>query len=96
MEKSEKEDYEMVNHPKHYNIFMSEAINMAERIYGTEWLAIAAEITAFFYQVRMGAKPDNSLEQECAKRDWWLARRDEFLSRLPQETVEKWFKDLQK
>lgn len=88
------EHYEMVNSPKHYNTFMMEAYKMAEHIYGSEWLAIAAEITAFFYQIRMGTKPDNSTEQECAKRDWWIARRDEMLAKLPQDKVNEWRKNL--
>ena len=62
----------MVNHPSHYNRYSIEAVEMARRIWGDEALITAAEITAFFYRMRMGLKPENSVEQELDKENFWL------------------------
>ena len=66
------EKYEMVNHPSHYNRYTVEAVEMARRIWGDEAMKTAAEITAFFYRMRLGLKPENSVEQELAKEKFWL------------------------
>ena len=68
-----EENYEMVNHPSHYNRYTIEAVEMARRIWGDEAMNTAAEITAFFYRMRLGLKPENSVEQELAKEDFWLS-----------------------
>lgn len=70
--KSEKAEYEMVNHPSHYNRYPIEAIEMARRIWGDEAMYTAAQITAFFYRMRLGLKPENSVEQELNKEEFWL------------------------
>lgn len=67
-----EESYEKVNHPTHYNRYSVEAVEMARRIWGDEALKTAAEITAFFYRMRMGLKPENPVEQELEKEDFWL------------------------
>mgnify|MGYP003292274258 CR=1 FL=1 len=68
----ENNNYEMVNHPSHYNRYSVEAVEMARRIWGDEAIKTAAEITAFFYRMRMGLKPENSIEQELEKENFWL------------------------
>lgn len=68
----EQEKYEMVNHPSHYNRYSIEAVEMARRIWGDKAMKTAAEITAFFYRMRLGLKPENSVEQELAKEEFWL------------------------
>lgn len=72
-----QENYEMVNHPSHYNRYPIEAVEMARRIWGDSAMKTAAEITAFFYRMRLGLKPENSVEQDLAKEEFWLdyARR---------------------
>ena len=67
-----EENYEMVNHPSHYNRYTIEAVEMARRIWGDEAMKTAAEITAFFYRMRLGLKPENSVEQELAKEDFFF------------------------
>jgi hypothetical protein len=67
-----EETYEKVNHPSHYNRYSIEAVEMARRIWGDEALITAAEITAFFYRMRMGLKPENSVQQELDKEEFWL------------------------
>lgn len=69
---NEENNYEMVNHPSHYNRYSIEAVEMARRIWGDAAMKTAAEITAFFYRMRMGLKPENSVEQELEKEKFWL------------------------
>lgn len=73
------EDYEYVNHPNHYNRYSIEAVEMARRIWGDAALKTAAEITAFFYRMRLGLKPNVSVEEDIEKEEFWLnyARRME-------------------
>ena len=71
-EKKQEEGYEYVNHPNHYNRYSIEAVEMARRIWGDKALITAAEITAFFYRMRLGLKPDVSVEQDLNKEEFWL------------------------
>lgn len=70
--KERKREEEKVNHPNYYNRYSVEVIEMARRIWGDEAMKTAAEITAFIYRMRAGVKPDNSLEQDLAKEEFWL------------------------
>ena len=68
----QEKKYEMVNHPSHYNRYPIEAVEMARKIWGDEAMYTAAQITAFFYRMRLGLKPENSVEQDLNKEDFWL------------------------
>ena len=67
-----KEEYELVNHPQHYNNYRFECIDMMERIWGKEATALWCEMTAFKYRMRVGTKPNNSIEQDLKKEQWYL------------------------
>ena len=71
------DNYEMVNHPTHYNTYGVEVIEMMQRIWGAERTADWCEMTAFKYRMRMGTKPDNDIEQDIAKEHWYLAKAKE-------------------
>jgi hypothetical protein len=71
------EEYEMVNSPKHYNNYSVECIDMMQRIWGTSATALWCEMTAFKYRMRLGNKPDNSIEQDLAKEAWYLTKAKE-------------------
>ena len=58
--------------PDYYKLYSVEAVDMARRIWGDEAVMKAAEITAFFYRMRMGYKPENSIQQEMTKERYWL------------------------
>lgn len=73
----EEEHYEMVNSPKHYNQYGMEVIDVIEKVFGKENTAMWCEITAFKYRMRMGLKPDNSVEQDLAKEKWYLDKAEE-------------------
>lgn len=71
------EDYEMVNHPKHYNSYDVEVVDMMRRIWGSEKTAIWCELNAFKYRMRMGLKPGSSLVEDLAKEQWYLNKANE-------------------
>lgn len=74
--------YEMVNHPTHYNQYDIEVIDMIIRIWGPEAAALWCDITAFKYRMRMGTKPDNSIEQDIKKEQWYLNKSKEIRNNL--------------
>jgi hypothetical protein len=77
-------NYEHVEHPSHYNTYPMETIDMMVAIWGKEKVADWCEITAFKYRMRMGTKPDNSIEQDLKKEQWYLNKAKE----LRNECVE--------
>lgn len=78
----ENSAYEMVNHPTHYNQYDIEVIDMIIRIWGPEAAALWCDITAFKYRMRMGTKPDNSIEQDIKKEQWYLNKSKEIRENL--------------
>ena len=77
--------YEMVNHPTHYNQYDIEVIDMIIRIWGPEAAALWCDITAFKYRMRMGTKPDNSIEQDIKKEQWYLNKSKEIKEKYNTE-----------
>lgn len=75
-------NYEYVNHPSHYNNYSMEVIDMMENIWGTEKTALWCEMTAFKYRMRMGTKPDNSIQQDIDKEKWYLNKSKSLYSSL--------------
>ena len=75
--------YEYVNHPNHYNRYSIEAVEMARRIWGDEAVIKAAEITAFFYRMRLGLKPAVSVEEDLNKEEFWL----NYAKKLREKTI---------
>lgn len=71
------EDYEKVNHPKHYNSYDVEVVDMMRRIWGSEKTAIWCELNAFKYRMRMGLKPGSSFDEDLAKEQWYLNKAKE-------------------
>ena len=75
-------EYEMVNHPSHYNQYDIEVIDMIIKIWGPEAAALWCDITAFKYRMRMGTKPGNSIEQDIKKEQWYLNKSKEIRKNL--------------
>ena len=80
-------EYEMVNHPSHYNQYDIEVIDMIIRIWGPEAAALWCDITAFKYRMRMGTKPDNSIEQDIKKEQWYLNKAREIRANIVRENL---------
>jgi len=70
--------YEMVNHPPHYNKYDIEVVEMMRRIWGTEATKLWCKMTAFKYRMRLGEKPENPIEQDLKKEDWYLKKAEEY------------------
>lgn len=75
-------EYEMVDHPTHYNNYSVEVIDMMEKIWGTEATIKWCEMTAFKYRMRVGTKPDNSVEQDLKKEQWYLDKAEELRKKM--------------
>ena len=75
-------NYEHVEHPAHYNTYGQETIDMMVAIWGKEKVADWCEITAFKYRMRMGTKPDNSIEQDLKKEQWYLNKAKELRNEM--------------
>ena len=80
----EEQTYEHVEHPSHYNHYSCETIDMMVAIWGKEKVADFCEINAFKYRMSMGTKPDNAIEQDLKKEQWYLNKAKE----LRNECVE--------
>lgn len=65
-------DYEYVNHPKHYNNYDVEVIDMMERIFGTDETYSFCKLNAFKYRMRAGTKPNIDVQQDLDKEQWYL------------------------
>lgn len=76
VEVGESKPYDYIN-PSHYKQFSVEAIDMMVKIWGNEKVADHCEMCAFKYRMRMGTKPDQSIEQDIKKADWYLNKAKE-------------------
>jgi len=66
----QKENYDFVN-PEHYKRGSMEVIDMMKLLWGTEALIAHCEMTAFKYRMRAGTKPDQPIELELEKAQWY-------------------------
>ena len=66
---------EQVNHPKHYNQYPIEVIDMMLEIFGREETINFCYMNAFKYRMRLGHK-DNP-EQDLQKEQWYLDKASE-------------------
>jgi hypothetical protein len=78
-------EYEYVNHPKHYNNYDVEVIDMMIRVFGTEATAAFCKLNAFKYRMRAGTKPDVTVEQDLDKEKWYLKKYEELNSPANQD-----------
>lgn len=75
------DEYEMVDHPQHYNNYEYEVIDMMRKIYGDEKTAIFCELNAFKYRMRMGTKPTSPIHEDLKKEQWYLKKKKEILNK---------------
>ena len=92
-----KPKYEMVNHPKHYNNYDVEVVDMMEKIWGTKATMDWCKMTAYKYRMRMGTKPGNyespeamkaKLLEDFNKEQWYLKKADELKSKLLDKSID--------
>ena len=89
--------YEMVNHPKHYNNYDVEVVDMMEKIWGTKATIDWCKMTAYKYRMRMGTKPSendspeamkNKLLEDFNKEQWYLNKANELKSKLFDKSID--------
>jgi hypothetical protein len=66
---------EKVNHPKHYNQYPVEVIDMMVAIWGKEKVAYFCLMNAFKYRMRLCHKDD--MKQDFEKEQWYLKKFQE-------------------
>lgn len=66
---------EAVEHPKHYNNYPIEVIDMMLSIWGKEKVIDFCLLSAFKYRMRLGLK--DNIEQDLAKEQWYLNKIQE-------------------
>lgn len=71
--------YDFVESPKHYNTGTTEVWKMMLKIWGKEKFIAFCEMNAFKYRMRLGAKPNESLEQDLKKAKWYENKAKEVL-----------------
>jgi hypothetical protein len=67
-----------INHPKHYNQYPVEVIDMMIRIFGEEQTRTFCILNAFKYRMRIGHKDD--IQDDLAKEKWYLDKAKELLT----------------
>lgn len=75
--KRKEDNYDYVN-PQHY--VQDDGKQTWERMvdeFGLEWTAIFCELNAYKYQDRMGKKPNEDVEREQGKIDWYKKKAEE-------------------
>jgi hypothetical protein len=66
---------ETVDHPKHYNLYDIETIDMMEKIWGKDATILFCKMTAFKYRMRMFLKDDPA--EDFRKEQWYLDKAKE-------------------
>ena len=65
--------------PGHYKNFSIETIDMMERIWGAEAVALFCEMNAFKYRMRAGTKPGEDSSVDLDKARWYEEKRRQII-----------------
>lgn len=85
---SSKIDFEMINHPSHYNLpNRKECIDEMIDIYGLKDVAKWCEITAYKYKYRAGHK--GSVTEDMSKAAWYTVKACELKSKRRWKIFDK-------
>lgn len=73
-------EYDFIN-PDHYkgsvSGFNMDAIDIMEKVFGKEEVMQWCIMTAFKYRLRLGKKPNESIERDLQKEEWYLKKAQE-------------------
>ena len=69
-------EYDFIN-PNHYKQGSKEVIEMMQDIWGVEKLIAYCEMNAFKYRMRLGLKPEQSVERDLEKAVWYETKAKE-------------------
>lgn len=82
-QKAEDQQYDFVN-PSHYKKFGKETYQMMIDIWGKEAYIAHCEMCAFKYKLRAGEKPDQPVDRDLDKANWYL----EMANKLKNEVLD--------
>ena len=71
IDEEEQKTYDFVN-PSHYKKFEKETYQMMIDIWGEEAYIKHCEMCAFKYKLRAGEKPDQPVDRDLEKANWYL------------------------
>ncbi len=80
------------NHPKHYNQYPIETIEMMVRVFGKERVKDFCLINAFKYRMRLGLKDD--IQTDLEKEKWYLEKAEELANSARGRCLEEAIKNL--
>lgn len=80
---------EQVDHPKHYNLYPIETIEMMVSIWGLEKTIDFCYMNAFKYRMRLGMK--DGIEQDQKKEQWYLNKAAELnqIAPIPEQEYQE-------
>ena len=73
---NEVKEYDFIN-PNHYKQGSKEVIEMMQDIWGKEKLIAYCEMNSFKYRMRLGLKPEQSVERDLEKAVWYETKAKE-------------------
>lgn len=77
-----------INHPKHYNQYPVEVIDMMINIWGKEATRTFCLLNAFKYRMRVGHKDD--IQADLAKEQWYLDKAEELRDETANDIILKY------
>jgi hypothetical protein len=69
-------EYDYLN-PSHYQIYSKETFEMMLDIWGKEKFIAHCEMSSFGYRMRIGLKPDQPIERDLGKANWYEEKAKE-------------------
>lgn len=89
-EKTSNNNYEMVNHPSHYNNYPVEVIDMMIKIFGKKETAMWCLMTAYKYRMRMGTK---NIKQVMMEKDQLKTKQPDNIESVYEPLIEDFKKE---
>lgn len=68
--------------PSHYKSYSKETIEMMVAVFGVQAVINYCECNAFKYRMRMGNKPNETIETDLKKERWYLDKAKELRDSL--------------
>lgn len=80
------EQYDYIN-PSHYQNSGKEVWEMMVDVWGVEAFIKHCEMCAFKYRMRLGLKPEQPIERDLSKAEWYEAKAKELRAKLPNSKI---------
>jgi hypothetical protein len=80
------EQYDYIN-PSHYQNSGKEVWEMMVDVWGVEAFIKHCEMCAFKYRMRLGLKPEQPIERDLSKAEWYESKAKELRAQLPKSKI---------